>query len=342
MTWFAFGRRAPGARAFAALLATTLIGAAAVAAPAAAQTAAPEKLTVRLDFSPWGVHAGMQLAKEKGWFKDAGLDVDVQDGRGSGNTLQLVNSGQVDVGQIQLGLLPQARENGSQVKSFAGFDKRTDLAVLVDKDSPITKVSDFAGKSVVVFAASPWAPFIDYWLKQGGLDRTKVNVMFVDPAALWGTYTAKRADGLMSTSPSALPVAEAARPSKAILASDAGVVFPSYGLIATEKTIDTRKDALKKLVAVQQKAWDYIRNGHVSEAADAIIAQRPDAKLNKAVLEEQIRLTIDFFDTPATKGKPFGWQAEEDWTKALAALEAAGAVKPGTKPEAYFTNELVN
>ncbi|MGU3495056.1 ABC transporter substrate-binding protein [Xanthobacteraceae bacterium A53D] len=312
-----------------------------LAAASAAPARADEKVSVRLDFSPWGVHAGMHLAKEKGWFKDAGLDVDVQDGRGSGNTLQLVNAGQVDVGQIQLGLLPQARQNGSTVKSFAGIDKRTDLAVLVDKDSPIEKVADFKGKSLVVFAASPWAPFIDYWLKQGGLDRTTVNVMVVDPAAVWGTYSAKRADGLMSTVPSAIPVVEPNRPSKSILAEDVGIAFPSYGLIATEKTIEGRKDTLKKLVQVQQKSWDYIRNGHVEEAAEAIIKQRPDAKLNKKVLMEQIQLTIDFFDTPATKGKPIGYQAKEDWIQAQKSAEAAGAIKPGVDPESYFTNEFI-
>ena len=307
------------------------------AVPALAQ----EKLTVRLDFSPWGVHAAMHLAKHKGWFKEAGLDVDVQDGRGSGNTLQLVNAGQVDVGQIQLGLLPQARENGAQLKGIAGWGRRTDLAVLVDKDSPIEKVSDFAGKTLVVFAASPWAPYIDYWLKQGGLDRTKTTITFVDPAALWGTYTAKRADGMMSTEPSAVPIAAATRPSKAILAEDAGVAYPSYGLVATEKTIATRKDALRKLVAVQQKAWAYLRDGKIEEGVEAIVKQRPDAKLDRAAIAEQIRLTIAFFETPATKGKPIGWQADEDWAAALKGLEAAGAVKPGWKVPDYFTNDFI-
>lgn len=316
------------------------IGLAALAAcalPALAQ----EKLSVRLDFSPWGVQAAMHLAKEKGWFKEEGLDVDIQDGRGSGNTLQLVNAGQVDVGQIQLGLLPQARENGAQVKGIAGWGRRTDLAVLVDKDSPVNKVSDFAGKTLVVFAASPWAPYIDYWLKQGGLDRTRTTITFVDPAALWGTYTARRADGLMSTEPSAIPVAAAARPSKAILAEDAGIAYPSYGLVATEKTIAARKEALAKLVAVQARAWAYLRDGKIGEGVEAIVRQRPDAKLDRTVLAEQIRLTIAFFDTPATKGKPLGWQAEEDWNAALKGLEAAGAVKPGWKASDYYTNDFI-
>jgi NitT/TauT family transport system substrate-binding protein len=313
--------------------------AAALAAPAALR-AQEERLSVRLDFSPWGVHAGMHLAQVRGWFREAGLAVDVQDGRGSGNTLQLVNAGQADVGQIQVGLIAQARDQGATVRAFAGFGRRTDLAVLVDRDSPIQRVQDFRGKSIVVFAASPWAPFIDSWLRAGGLDRTTVNVMFVDPAALWGTYTARRADGLMSTTPSALPVAERPRPSKAIQAEDAGVQFPSYGLVATEATLQARGPALRRLVETQQRAWAHLKD-NLDDGVEAMLRQRPDARLDRAVLREQIRLTIEFFDTPATRGRPIGWQAEEDWAAALRALEAAGAIRPGWRPATYYTNDLV-
>ena len=59
---------------------------------------AQEKLTARLDFTPAGPHAGLHLAVSKGWFKEAGLEVDVQDGRGSINTIQLVAAGQIDFG----------------------------------------------------------------------------------------------------------------------------------------------------------------------------------------------------------------------------------------------------
>lgn len=318
----------------------TLIAASgAVLAPTIAR-AQVERISVRLDFSPWGVHAAMHLAETRGWFREAGLTVDVQDGRGSGNTLQLVNAGQADVGQIQVGLIAQAREQGATVRSFAGFGRRTDLAVLVDRDSPITRVQDFRGKSVVVFAASPWAPFIDSWLRAGGLDRNSVNVMFVDPSALWGTYTARRADGLMSTTPSAVPVAAAPRPSKAIQAEDAGVVFPSYGLIATEATIRTRGPALQRLVATQQRAWTHLKD-NLDDGVEAMIRQRPDARLDRGVIREQIRLTIEFFDTPATRGRPIGWQAEADWAASLRALEAAGAVRAGSNAASYFTNDFI-
>jgi len=306
---------------------------------ARAQTVDP--LSVRLDFSPWGIHAAMHLATAKGWFRDARLAMDIQDGRGSGNTLQLVNAGQVDVGQLQVGLIGQARSNGATVRSFAGWGRRTDLAVMVDRDAPMRTVADFRGRSIVVFAASPWAPFIDSWLRAGGLDRSTVDLLVVDPAALWGTYSARRADGLMSTPPSALPVIDKARPSRAILAEDAGVSYPSYGLVATEATLRTKTDALKRLVAVQQQAWAHIRAGGTEEAVAAIIQARPDAKLDPVVLREQVRLSLEFFDTPATAGKPLGWQAQADWDAGLRSLQDAGAIRPGWTATEFFTNDLI-
>jgi NitT/TauT family transport system substrate-binding protein len=303
--------------------------------------AAEERLTVRLDFLPWGVHAAMHLAQAKGWFADEGLHLDIQDGRGSGSTLQIVNAGHADVGLIQVGLVAGAREQGAKVKSFAGWVRKTDLCVLVDRGSNIEKIVDLRGKSLVVFAASPWAPFIDSFLAAGGLDRQTANMVFVDPAALWGTYTAGRADGLMSTTGSAVPIAAPVRPSKVILASDAGIVFPSYGLIASETTLKNRSAALRKLIKIQQRAWQYIKDGYVGEAVDAMMKQRPDSNLNPNVLREQIEITLEYFDTPATLGKPLGWQAEEDWRAALQSLEKAGVVKPGWIVSDYYTNELV-
>ena len=46
-----------------------------------------------LDWSPHGMHAPFFLAAEKGWFKEAGLDVTFQDGRGSASTVNLVGAG---------------------------------------------------------------------------------------------------------------------------------------------------------------------------------------------------------------------------------------------------------
>jgi NitT/TauT family transport system substrate-binding protein len=316
-----------------------LAGATTLALPHVARAA--DALSVKLDFFPWGLHAGMHLANVNGWFKEAGLAVDVQDGRGSANALQLVNAGQFDVGQIQVGLIAQAAAGGAHLKASAGFCRATDLAVIVPKDSTLTRPADFAGKSIVVFAASPWTPFIDLWLKSGGQTRDTVNIMFVDPAAMFGTYSAGRADAVMSIAGSALPVVNKTRPSRILLASDGGIRFPSYGLIATEAVLQSKHDALRRMVAVQQRAWTWLRDGHIDDGAAAILAQRPDARLDPDMMRQEIQISLTFFDTPSTKGKPIGWQSDADWEGGIATQVAAGVVKPGLKPGDFYTNEMI-
>ncbi len=313
----------------------------AVLAMAATTAQAADKLTVRMDFITWGTHAAMHLANEKGWFEEAGLEVEVQDGTGSGNTIQLVGAGQVDVGQVQLGVMAVAKEQGADIVSIAGWFRKSDLAVLVDKDSVANSVADLKGKSIVNFNGSPWSPYISSFLKAGGLAEGDVNIVAVAPPALMSTYTAKQADAVMTTAPFGLPVIETTRPSKAILMADAGIAFPSYGLIVRRDTLAQKAEALRRLVEVQVRAWTYIYDGHVDEAVEAIIAQRPGMKLNPDVLKGQIELYRDFIDTDASNGLPFGIQTDEDWANALADMEEAGIVGEGRKPSDYFTNQLV-
>ncbi|MCY4152709.1 MAG: ABC transporter substrate-binding protein [Aestuariivita sp.] len=319
---------------------TNLLGSIAIIAFGGAVVNA-ETLAVRLDFSPWGIHAGMHLAEAKGWFDEVGLDIDLQDGKGTINTIQLVGSGQVDVGQVQLGLIAPARENGLLLKSFAGWVRRGDLAVLVDAKSDIGSVADLDGKELVTFAASPWVPYIDNFLAAGGLTRDDVSIVMVAPPAMVGTYASGEVDGFMTVGPFGLPLTAKSRPAKQILMDDAGVTFPSYGLIAQESTLEDRRDALARLAQVQQRAWEYIFDGNVEEAADAIISGRPDSNLDREVLIGQIETYREFFHTERTKDLPIGVQSAEDWADALAAMEAAGIIKTGQQAEEFFTNALL-
>ena len=69
----------------------TGLGALLLATAAPAQNLVP--LKVRLDWTPWGNHAAIHLAQQKGWFKAAGLDPSIEDGNGTVTTIQLVGSG---------------------------------------------------------------------------------------------------------------------------------------------------------------------------------------------------------------------------------------------------------
>src|ERR1035438_10367655 len=101
----------------------------------------------------------------------------------------------------------------------------------------------------------------------------------------------------MSILGSALPVAQKARPSRALMASDTGINLPSYGLAATDTILQSKRDALRRLVQVQQRTWAYLRDGNLDDGVAAILKQRPDARLDPEIMREQLRLSLTTFDT---------------------------------------------
>ncbi len=165
----------------------------------------------------------------------------------------------------------------------------------------------------------------------------------VSPAAMVPTYAAGSADGFMSLKEFGEPYVETTRPAHSFLAADVGIMFPSYGLIATEATLAKRKDELAKLAANQGRAWEYIfaDPAHIDEAVQAIITDRPNKQLKPAILKGQTAMCKEFFSTPNTKGKPMGWQSADDWKQAVASMAEAGLIKPDVKIADFYTNDLI-
>ena len=318
-------------------------GLAAGALPLAANPARArgKQLTVMTDWSPHGMHAGLFLAVQKNWFKDAGVDVKVLDGKGSAATVQQAASGQIDVGFAQVSTLPVARHSGIDLISIACWVRAGDNGVMVPVGKGIKGMKDLKGQKVAYAAASTTGPFLDAFLKDSGVTRSDFHIINVDAGSLISIYTSGAADAVMSTVAFFLPIVQKIRPSKGIMWADFGLRLPSYGFVVKPSMMDARDADLRRLVSVQVKTWEYIFAGHEDEAVDAILAQRQGQRLDRNVLKGQLVGYMKLFSTPATKGKKPGWQAEADWAAALKAMTDAGVIKPGAKPTDFYTNRYI-
>jgi NitT/TauT family transport system substrate-binding protein len=304
--------------------------------------AAAEALKVRLDWTPWGNQAPMHFAAQKELFKKYGLDVTLDDGNGSVSTVQIVGNGEYDVGHASLAPMVIARSKGLPVKAFAGFVQRNDIGLLVPADSNIRSPADLKGKKIAFTAGSLEAPFIDRFLAAGKLTRNDVELLNVSAAAKAGTYVSGQADGAFSSVPFFLPVVSSKRSSTSLNFADYGLQFPSFGLFATEKTLQTKAAALRRFASVVSGCWAYILNNHVDEGVQAIIAARPQAKLDPDVLRKQIESIRAFSRTQATENQPFGVMAGSDWQTALQILAEGGLLEQKVQSEDVFTNDLID
>ena len=321
------------------ILAAGFIGLA-IAANAAAQQA--DKLKVRMDWTPWGVQAAMHLAQHKGWFTAAGLDVALEDGNGSVTTVQIVGGGdQFDLGHAALASMMIARDKGLPVKAVAVFARLSDIGLLVPKDAGIKGPKDLKGKKVAYTAGSLEAPFIDAFLASGGLKRSDLELINVDAAGKASTYAAGRADAAFSTIPFFLPVVSQTRASEAIRFADYNLNMPSFGLFATESKLASKREPIAKLASVVAASWQYIYSGHEDEAVDAIVAQRPQAKLDKAILRAQVDALRGFFQLPAPAGQLLGAPVAADFAVAVKTLTDAGLIKSIKDGNEFFAPGMV-
>jgi NitT/TauT family transport system substrate-binding protein len=303
---------------------------------------AADTLKVRLDWTPWGNQAPMHFAAQKGLFKKYDLDVTLDDGNGSVSTVQIVGNGEYDIGHASLAPMVIARSKGLPVKAFAGFVQRNDIGLLVPADSNIRSPADLKGKKIAFTAGSLEAPFIDRFLAAGKLTRNDVELLNVSAAAKAGTYVSGAADGAFSSVPFFLPVVSSKRPSTSLNFADYGLQFPSFGLFATDKTLQTKAAALRRFASVVSGCWAYILNNHVDEGVQAIIAARPQAKLDPDVLRKQIESIRAFSKTQATENQPFGVMAGSDWQTALQILTEGGLLDQKVQSEEVFTNDLID
>lgn len=312
----------------------------AFAAVAGAADAQVEKVTVRLDWTPWGVQAAMHLAAQKGWYKEAGLDPEIEDGNGSVTTVQLAGSGKFDIGHASLAPMMIARDKGLPAKAIAVFARKSDVGLLVPKGS-VKSIKDLAGKKLVFTAGSLEAPFLDAFLAQGGLKREQVELLAVEASAKATSYVTGRGDGVFSTVPFFLPIVAVNRPSDAVLFSDYGLQFPSFGLLSSDDRIKARGPVLRKFASITAGAWDYIYAGHEDEAVQAIIAARPQSKLDPRILRGQIDALKPFFSTAASQGMTTGLMADSDWDAAVKTL-VSGKLIQGGKAADFYAKEMID
>lgn len=317
-----------------------ILGTGLLAAPRVARAA--DRITVRLDWTPWASQAAYHLAQAKGWYKANDLEVAIEDGNGSIATIQLVGNGQFDIGNASLAPMLIARSKGIPVKAIANIVRQNDIGLIVPDGQGMNTPADLRGKKLGYTPGSLETPFLDRFLAAGGLKRGDVELMSMDAAAKGGTLIAGRVDGVFSAVPFLLPILAAQKPASAIWFAKYGLSFPSFGMVTSERAIAEKPVALKRFASVTAGAWTWLLAGKQQEAAEAMIAARPQSRLSVPVLLKQLALLGELTQTEATKGQPLGIMAEGDMADALKNLGEAGQLDKAEPAAATFTNALLD
>ncbi|HEY0967665.1 MAG TPA: ABC transporter substrate-binding protein [Opitutaceae bacterium] len=134
---------------------------------AAPTTTAPFKITVQLDWVPEPEHGGFFQAQARGFFKEAGLEVELIPGGPNAFVMQKLATGQAQIGQADSTNTILAVAQGLPVTQIGAVFQNDPSVLMLHAENPITRFEDLNGKTLM--ARPEWA-FLPYLKKKYGID----------------------------------------------------------------------------------------------------------------------------------------------------------------------------
>ncbi|MGJ7613687.1 MULTISPECIES: ABC transporter substrate-binding protein [unclassified Variovorax] len=265
---------------------------AAVAASMALLSALPasaaEKVSLRLKWLAQAQFAGFYVAKAKGFYDQAGLDLTINPGGPNLNVETLVASGNDTfglAGGTETVLL--AREKGLPLVCIGVTVQKTPFTYVAYKDSGITKVQDFAGKKVATwFTGTQYTLYS--MLASAGVKQADLTI--VPQSGSLAPFVEKQFDVAAATYYNELnTLKEQGLGDKLVLIKpdDYGVVVQQDTVLVSEKYRNEKPQQVQAFMNATVKGWKYALQNK-KEAIDIIMAASPSLNRphQEAMLDE--------------------------------------------------------
>ena len=296
-------------------------------------------VSLQADWVYGGPNAGLVVAKEKGFFADAGLDVTINQGKGSGSTAQIVASKAVQFGFADGFVVGNSVSKGMKLKMVAGVYRRNPCAALVLEESDIKSPKDLEGKTVGIATGSAQFQQWPAFMKGAGLEPSKVRVINVDGAGAGPALISGQVAAIAGFAQGYIPSIEIRGKKKvrAFWYADEGVTAMSNGIIVHQDLL-AEPDLIRSMVRATMKGFIY---GRANADEMTQIVKKYQETTDPAITLREAQLSWSTWVTLTTANKPLGWMAPEDWTATVAVLKAYGGVTTPLEAAELYTNEFV-
>jgi NitT/TauT family transport system substrate-binding protein len=217
-------------------------------------------------FGPW------MVAQQRGYYRDEGLDVTFESGKGGVDTAKQVGAGNALIGGA-IGDTPIiVRANGVPVRAVAllGAGSLSQLVVL--EASPIKGPADLKGKTITTMAYQDTTFYaLLGMLAKVGLTKNDVEAQAVGPANVWRLFLAGKADAMIAVPDWTADVLEAGAKVRIIPADD---YFQSMAqiVVASDQAIREQPDKIRRLVRATLRGVKAVMDDPAAAAVDYVKA----------------------------------------------------------------------
>ena len=282
-----------------------------------ASALAGEKLNFTLDWVINAPHSYMISAKKLGYYKKAGLDVDIRRGFGSSDTIKRVGTGEADFGMADTGSLIVARARGVKAMELGVFYARAPYELLCLDSKGIRKPKDIEGKILGTNKGTAVYTLFPAFTNAAGIDGGKVKWLFMQPSAIVPSLVAKRIDCAFIYSniyPIANNAAMKAGTGKLnrLPYADNGVDIYSNGLITQDKRIKGNPGQVRKMTKATFEGVAFVVK-NPKQGAKYLMEAEP--ALDPKNVREGLEISLEQLLTPEARKMGIGYMGKEKMTR---------------------------
>lgn len=314
-------------------VAATLAGFAMGAAQAA------DKVKLRLDWVFGAEHAPIFLAKEKGFFKEEGIDVELLPGEGSSVTVKLVGNRDTDFGYASADQALIAAARGLPVVSVAVILQQNPTALVFRKAQNIKDPkTDLYGKVIGVQLKSVTGRQWEALKRILKLDPAKLKEVPADGAIVPLIASGRIDVGVAFYFNDGLKLRASGEDVAWIPLENLGLKMYSTSLLTNAELIKENPDLVRRFTRAFIRGWEYSAK-NPAEAMKAFLAANPgtDVKYAELKLPEVLRLT----HSPDADKNGIGHSTHAGWTKLQDELVAMDLMKTKVDVDTVFTNKFL-
>lgn len=299
-----------------------------------------KKVTYLTSFGNFGRDAYAWVAKDKGFFEEAGFDVDIKPGQGTGGVIAAIVSGQAQFAPTDLtgSLLQMGSGQAKDFVAVAAIQQRTMAAIATTEGNGIATPKDLEGKRLADTPGSVVRNLFPTYARLAGVDADKVTWVNGDAQTLMGTLASGSVDGIGQFVVGE-PTIEAVTKRKAVLLPYSDVMPDLYGnvLITSKRIAEQEPETVKRFTAALLKGLEYSL-ANSKEAAE--ILKRNVDVTNPAAAAAELTLMAAYV-RPNGSGTAIGTLDSGRVARSIAVLQGAGALPPGMTPEQVIDFDLV-
>jgi NitT/TauT family transport system substrate-binding protein len=295
---------------------------------------ADDAVTLRLKWLNQAQFAGFYVAKEKGYYKSEGLDVNIQPGGPDFPAVQMITGGNEQFGVTGADQILIARSKGVPVVALAVIYRRNPFVLFSLAKSGIKTPADYVGKNVGVKIGGNEELIYRAVLAKAEIDKSKLTeipVKFDITPLLTGTVDVW--PGYLINE--VLAAKEKGFDVNVVYPSDNGIDLYADTLFTTEKMLKEKPDVVRKFVAATLKGW----NTAISSPEDA--AKITIKYGDKLTYDHELAMMKASVPLLKPDGKPVGFMDEAGWSSAQKLLLAAGFQKQPVDVTKAFTTQAM-